>query len=550
MTADRVLNLLRLWRTIRHLRPVQIYGRLWFLLVRPRPDLSPVPQLRAQSGSWQHPARRVPSLTEPGSFRFLNEDGTLADHGWDDPTKAKLWRYNQHYFDDLNAESSAARDSWHNELITNWIAANSPGRGTGWEPYPTSLRIVNWVKWALAGNTLDYAAQHSLAIQTRWLMRRLEWHLLGNHLFANAKALVFAGLWFDGPEAAGWLATGMRILAREIPEQILSDGGHFELSPMYHALALEDMLDLVNIARAYGRKDMADRWDEQVPLMLRWLLAMTHPDGELAFFNDTAFGIAPSVDQLMAYAARLGNPAPLPLPDLLHLPASGYVRLTRGSAVLIADLARIGPDYLPSHSHADTLSFELSLHGRRVIVNSGISVYGLGTERLRQRGTAAHSTVVIDGKDSSEVWSGFRVGRRARPFDIELCDDGGRLRVTGAHDGYSHLPDGPVHRRTWELSDDGLVVCDQIEGGTKHQVEARFFLHPSLKLVEEKPLDYKIIDGGGAILAAINSRDAHFCTEPSFWYPKFGCAMANTSLRATSISIDDPSSQIVQMIWR
>ena len=72
---------------------------------------------------------------------------------------------------------------------------------------------------------------------------------MGNHVFANAKALVYAGLFFDGIEANDWLAKGMKILVKECNEQILPDGGHFELSPMYHAIVLEDILDLINICR-------------------------------------------------------------------------------------------------------------------------------------------------------------------------------------------------------------------------------------------------------------------------------------------------------------
>ena len=67
-------------------------------------------------------------------------------------------------------------------------------------------------------------------------------------------------------------------------------------------------------------------------------------------------------------------------------------------AVAIGDIGNVGPDYIPGHAHADTLSFEMSVFDMRFIVNSGTSVYGLGAERLRQRGTAAHSTVVIDGR--------------------------------------------------------------------------------------------------------------------------------------------------------
>ena len=138
---------------------------------------------------------------------------------------------------------------------------------------------------------------------------------------------------------------------------------------------------------------------------------MRHPDGEIPFFNDAAFGIAPAPGAVDDYADRLGFAAGPKPGDLSDLSASGYARLARGDAVLLLDAAPVGPDYLPAHAHADTLSFELSLFGRRVIVNSGTSVYGGGPERRRQRGTAAHSTVAIEGTDSSEVWG--RISRRA-----------------------------------------------------------------------------------------------------------------------------------------
>jgi len=125
-----------------------------------------------------------------------------------------------------------------------------------------------------------------LAVQARWLARRLETHLLGNHLFVNAKALVFAGLFFAGDEAATWRRTGQEILLRELPEQILPDGGQFERSPMYHALALEDVLDLLDAIATFAAGDadvepLRGALAARVPAMLRWLAAMTHPDGTL-----------------------------------------------------------------------------------------------------------------------------------------------------------------------------------------------------------------------------------------------------------------------------
>jgi hypothetical protein len=160
---------LRFWRTVRHLHLAQIYGRLWFNLFRPKPELARAPRLRLVLGYWQVPAHRPRSLMAQGAFFLLNEHGTLAENGWDDPSKTKLWRYNQHYFDDLNTSDAMCRSELHRTLIIDWISSNSPGRGTGWEPYPISLRVVNWIKWAMSGNKLEPVMQQSLAVQIRWL---------------------------------------------------------------------------------------------------------------------------------------------------------------------------------------------------------------------------------------------------------------------------------------------------------------------------------------------------------------------------------------------
>jgi uncharacterized heparinase superfamily protein len=429
-------------------------------------------------------------MVSPTRCRFLNEERTVETAvDWDPPLSAKLWIYNLHYFDDLNAKAAQQRTGWHRNLMRRWIAENPPGSGSGWEPYPLSLRIVNWIKWALAGNALDENARYSLAVQVRYLMVRLERHLLGNHLFANAKALVFAGCYFDGDEAAGWLRCGLDILAQQIPEQILSDGGHFERSTMYHALAYEDMLDLANVGAAFpqaiaSRPSTVADWRAVIARMGRWLVAMCHPDGEIGFFNDAATGIAPTPSDLFAYARRLKQEVPTIDEDIVWLDGSGYIRLRLGRAVMLIDVAPLGPDYLPAHGHADTLSFELSLDEQRVIVNSGTSRYGLGPEREWERATSAHSTVEVDGQSSSEVWSGFRVARRARPFGIAIRKTNAAITVEAAHDGYRRLPGRPVHRRAWCLGLDGLAVRDEIIGRHASAV-ARYYFHPRITILPE-----------------------------------------------------------------
>lgn len=532
-------RLARFYRTVRPLRFVQLYGRLVFRLSRPKPDMAP-PPLRAKISRTLLPiAAREPSMIAPTVFELLNIQCDVSRSGWDSPTLPKLLRYNLHYFDDMNAKGNVARHDWHRSIVARWIAENPPSLGSGWEPYPTSLRIVNWIKWDLCGrNLLDDAALASLAVQVRWLMKRLEWHILGNHIFVNAKALVFAGLFFEGEEPRGWLKRGMEILAREVPEQILPDGGQFELSPMYHALAVEDLLDLANIAQCFDarlsspHRALFKTWRTRIPSMLRWLSAMSHPDGRISFFNDAAFRIAPENADLLSYGARLGLPVGDTIPSLFHLESSGYARLNKGAAVVLADIGSVGPTYLPGHAHADTLSFEMSLHGQRLLVNGGTSVYGSDSERHRQRGTAAHTTLSLNNQNSSEVWAGFRVGRRALVSKVTRSSTSNALRLVAEHDGYAYMRGRPIHHRIWELKLDCLVVTDTIRGGGKQIADIRYHLAPGIDAIPSGLGSADLINLNGQSLATLSvSAPGQLYIETGSWHPEFGLSVDNICLR-------------------
>jgi uncharacterized heparinase superfamily protein len=514
------------FHTIRYLRPVQIAARVWHRVYRVRPDLRPPPCKRPLARPYVPPIRAAQTLVAPDTLRLLNVErrcATAAD--WHPADATKLWTYHLHYFDDLNSRDSEARTIWHQQLLERWVSENAPGTPDGWESYPLSRRLVNWVKWAARGGVLPRLCPESMAVQARWLSSRLEYHLLGNHLLANAKALVHAGLYFEGAEAERWYERGMNIVREQLREQVLGDGGHFERSTMYHALVLEDLLDLINLLRTYDRRtDVA--WYDTVARMRRWLLLMSHPDGDIAFFNDAAFGVAATPAQLEAYATRL-NLGPPPQHDaaLAVLGTSGYVRVAAGPAYLICDCAPLGPPYLPAHGHADTLSFELSLAEQRVFVNSGVSEYGEQPERLRQRGTAAHNTVLVNGQNSSEVWGAFRVARRARAHLVRARATSGTT-IEAYHDGYARLPGHNVHTRSWTLEPHLLRIEDRITGDFQH-AEARFHLHPAIE-ARIGPQGEVILRSADAQLAIMTFTGAPKVEiNRGTWHPRFGVAAQN-----------------------
>jgi uncharacterized heparinase superfamily protein len=475
-------------RTLRHLKLRQVTYRLW--RTKPRRIYSASPAVRTKTGIWTPSIPRAQAHLGGRRFQLLNEERDIA--GWNDPAASRLWLYNLHYFEHPEAD-----------LIRTWIAENPEGEGAGWEPYPLSLRIVNWIKWALNGGELDRSALNSLLIQTGYLRHRLEYHLLGNHLLANAKALIFAGCFLAGAEAESWLSHGTQILRNELEEQILSDGAHFERSPMYHSLILEDLLDLINLSAVYPRLVLDCR--DKAALMLGWLENMIHPDGRIPLFNDAAFDVAPEPASIFEYARRLGVRT-----KRVTLGESGYIRLEAGPAVVIFDAGPIGPDYQPGHGHADTLSFELSYDGERMIVDSGTSTYyPLSAERLRQRGTMAHNTVTVDRQDQSEIWDVFRVGHRARVFDVRTNH---HTYAEAAHDGYAWRKPKVIHRRRLKLRDTHLDITDCLEGHGYHEAESRYHLHPrsSVKVVLDPVLNAS--------------------SEISTYHPGFNVAIPNTAI--------------------
>lgn len=516
------------FHTLRYLKPVQVWGLVALYLRSPPLDLRQAPSPRPLVLKWCAPVPRKQSQLAEGRFNFLNMEFEISSpEDWNSPALEKLWLYNLHYFDDLNANFTETRNSWHLKLLSRWLLENSPGVGVGWEPYPTSLRIVNWIKWFLAGNDPSEVLRDSLAVQLRFLSRRLEIHLLGNHLFSNSIALLFGGLFFEGCEAERWYALGKRLLCSQLGEQILSDGGHFERSSMYHSLLLDNILDLYNIHNAYG-KQVDPSWRDIILKMLEWLRVMTHPDGDIAFFNDAANGIAPKVHELEDYARRLSIlPSALVSAQPGLMIDSGFVRIENQGAVILADVGSVGPSYLPGHAHAGTLSFELSLEGQRVLVNSGTSVYGNGKERQRQRGTAAHNTLRVDECDSSEVWSGFRVARRARAFVVRYDEE----TLVGRHDGYCRLPGKPIHYRKWTIVRNGVDVIDELVGSGTHLTEIFYHFHPNWQPHFKSDLVCELVSPDGSCCLIMHLDPGMvWRIEPSSWHPQFGISLPNFRL--------------------
>ncbi|NPA08711.1 MAG: heparinase [Chlorobi bacterium] len=418
------------------------------------------------------------------------------DIDWKCEDKGRLWRYNLHYFQYLH-HSGLMESSLAGKLIKHWISHNPPGTPDAWDPFPVSLRLVNWIKY-LSQAHIDtrtfIPCIRSAYSQALWLEHSIEWHLLANHLFKNIKALIFAGLFFKGHDAKRWLRKGLSLLEKELYEQILPDGGHFERSPMYHSMILEDCLDLLNIfycSEEPAVRPFVEKLENVSKKMIEFLVYMIHPDGQIALFNDAAFGIEPlPADLFNYYKIVTGEEKCFPNGYFRTFPQSGYYVMSPASGdKMIIDCGPIGPDYQPGHAHCDLLSFELSIDHKRIIVDSGCYGYEESPIRHYNRGNVGHNTLTIDNRNQSEVWGAHRCARRAYPLFADIKkEDGNRIVFEGAHDGYKRLPGHPIHYRKVHWDENMITIEDNIKGEGCHLIESLLHIHPdfSVKLEQNK----------------------------------------------------------------
>ncbi|MGH9375784.1 MAG: heparinase II/III family protein, partial [Terriglobia bacterium] len=186
-----------------------------------------------------------------------------------------------------------------------------------------------------------------------------------------------------------------------------------------------------------------------------------------------------------AIKQRLG-----PRPQMTVFGRTGYavIRDPGAGGCMIFDCGPLGPDYQPGHGHCDILSYELSLHSRRVIVDTGVSTYERGEDRHYERSTAAHNTVRVDGKDQAEIWASFRVGRRPKIGAIESGVLAGCRFVRAEYSG-CQAP-GVVHRRTiYHIPQRSWLVVDSLRGKGRHRIESFIHFHPGVVIepCDERP---------------------------------------------------------------
>jgi hypothetical protein len=443
------MNIRLLFETVVHLKPTQII----YQLIR-RSDARGLTIVDAPESN--NPKAIAAPIAKPvslanGVLTFLNISDSFTD--WNQTAHGALWNYNQNYMDWLLQPDLLPKEGI--EWIDRFIE-NLPTNTAGLAPYPTALRSINWCKFfSLHQPFKNKERDTALYSQVKWLENNLEYRVLGNHLLEDAYALFIAAIYFSD---AKLYVKASRLLNQQLQEQVLPDGAHYEQSPMYHCIMLDRLLDCINFSIHNdvfaNQASLTKQLITVAERMLGHLQTIIYQDKTIPLLNDSAEGIAPLPCELFDYAQRLGIQwRALPLNEC------GYRKLVNGQVQMeaVVDIGNIQATYQPGHSHADTFNYELRWKGCPYIVDTGISTYEKGVRRQYERSTLAHNTVSIDGQDSSHVWGGFRVGKRAR---VTIEEDT-PTRITARHDGFGSKK---LHQRTFSISDSGFSIEDKVIG--------------------------------------------------------------------------------------
>lgn len=499
------MRYLLLIHTVRYLRIKQIIYQLKYRMMTSR--IKDGKDVMCSDFNVILPISRNRILVEE-HFTFLNQFSVFKS--WNDTSFGMLWTYNLNYMDWLQQKDMSLEEGikWIDKFI-----AELPTNRIGLDPYPIALRGINWIKFMSQHfNKIEEVKRtvwnNSLYAQYLLLNKKLEYHLLGNHLLEDAYSLFIAAIYFIDK---GFYKKSVKLLRQELNEQILSDGAHYEQSPMYHCILLDRLLDCYNFSINNlcweGQEIFNDFLKEKAVQMLGHLNCIVYADGQIPLLNDSAIGIAPTSAQLFDYAKRLGLKW-----DMIAMTECGYRKMKNQRMEAIVDIGNITASYQPGHSHADTFSYELRIDGHPFIVDTGISTYDKTWRRQLERSTKAHNTVSVDELDSSEVWGGFRVGRRAK---VELLTDSDSI-LKAVHNGFGKAG---LHTRTFVMDSDWFTIHDMIS--TNHRSISYIHFAPEVRILsvcpEEIHTNQAIIRFSGAL--TINLKEGKISTEYNKFQP-------------------------------
>lgn len=418
-------------------------------------------------------------------FKALNNKLDCEINNLWDCNTSDLVNFNIHYLTFLSTNLSLSDKIF---MLDHYIdySKNNYSRFI-YHPFVISIKLVEIIRFMMFYSLKNPVYDQFLISQTKFLQKRIEKHLMANHILFNGIGLLFSAYYFCNEK---FFKQAEHILENELSKQFLDDGMHFELSPMYHAIIIKELLKCYDLMvhNKFFKTNLLESIEKTLEKAMGYYNFIS-VDGFYPNFNDSFFSPDLRKDIIATYFKSLG----LKAQNILQSKSSGFRKYSLGSFTMIYDVGQIGPQYQLGHAHADSLTFCLYHNAKPIIVDTGTSIYEDTSQRFIERSTDSHNTVKCGEYNSSDVWSSFRVGRFAKTFIKNERDN----YISAYHDGYKFL--GFIHNRSINIGDNVIKIYDQIN--CDHIVTSFLHFHPSEKI---EVLENQIIINGTILIQLEN----------------------------------------------
>jgi hypothetical protein len=486
------------------------------------------------------------------------------------------WELNrhQHLVNLAKAYRLTGNEEFAEEVIRqwkHWQRENPYPIGINWaSSLEVAFRSLSWI-WILflLLNSPVMTAElrrdwvRALAVSARHIDTYLSTYFSPNtHLLGEAVALFFIGTLFPGLKPARrWKERGWKVVLNAAKGQVHDDGFYFEQSTYYHVYALDFFLQ-ARVLASLNEVQIPPEFDAVLLRMLEALLLLGRAgmvpqvgdDDGGRVFDPRRNQAGDLLDPLSTGAALfqrgdfkflcgnlreetlwlLGPSGLASFEDLQSTePSSESAALRQSGLYLMAD-AESGQQLLidggpqgpgtAGHGHADALSLTLVSNGRILLTDPGTLEYvgSTSADRVAYRGTAAHNTMRVDGRDQAEsvgpfAWAGFPNVRAenwvaGRSFNF----------FAGSHDGYRRLPEPVTHRRwVFHRKSSFWLVRDLAEGTGKHTLELTWHLGPTLAPVSARDYLFRN-DLENIALVTAQGHGWSQSADRGYWSPTYG----------------------------
>ena len=417
-------------------------------------------------------------------------------------------------------------DAWRN-YVEDFIKKNPPEFGPHWlNAMEVALRAIQWSR-ALAIILNSPKKLHpsslilhpSLLAHARYIRNHLEWTPYGrtNHYIADLVGLLTIATFVPQfRESKEWRHLASKQLIHEMDAQTDADGFHAEASTAYHHFVVE-LYTLVEHLDRQHHLDFPPRFHERLKQMRETDASLRGPenlDPQIGDDDSGTLQISNLKFEISDSPASESRSSALRVSDLKSLSRPGGDQISnsaepssrtsdlksqisnlKSAALRSAGLYILRSDALSchvacgpngqegvgGHAHNDKLSVVIRLRGRPMIIDAGTCCYSADIPtRNAFRSTAAHNTLMLDGKEQNPIEDWRMLRDRTHAHCDSWKDSETETTFCGEHQGYHHL--GAIHRRSIQLDKKShrLVILDEILGDGPHFMDFHLHLDPSL----------------------------------------------------------------------